>query len=278
MNSMDEDYALKQMMKDKEAEGFDATSMLASNLEAALGGTISPTKIAQVKAEISNRGDSIDHRSLRKAASLSNLEETVPVEKILLLLYDVRENLIAAFEQTGLNGNAANLLETSIESIERCIILNGGEVEKFVAINHVSGLSAPDFAKNAEKVIATTLQCYTLGAVEDAKIQEQGKVIQISFTGTSGKMQYRADGTVTAKEWTGNEAIDYVYTPGEGNMTVKAFENGRWIIKNTSTNSRYKVAWTLKEDEINTKKQVEEKANLPQNNDSEEDIGTPIKD
>ena len=279
MNSMNENYAMEQMLKNQEAAEFDATASLAAGLEAALG-SVSPDRLAEVTAEISNRGETIDHRPLRKTASLSSLGSSVPVEKILMLLYDTRESLIATFEQAGLNGDIASTLEKAIENVETCIVLSGGDVEKFVAINHVSGLVAPDLAKNAESVIATTLRCYTLGKIEEAKIQEQGKVIQISFTGSTGKMDYRADGIVTAKEWTGNEAIDYVYTPGEGNMTVKAYENGRWLIKNTGSDSRYKVAWTLKENPVGVKKQVEEKQTITQKNvvedNGDEEIGSPI--
>jgi hypothetical protein len=162
----------------------------------------------------------------------------------------------------------------------------GGEVEEFEPLNHVSGLVAPNFYKNAQKVIETTIQCYSLGDVEDAKVLQNGRMIQIVFTGSSGNVNYKASGTIESDEWTGNEAIDYIYTPGEGKMSVKAFENGKWVTRNDP--KKYKAIWELEETDVAEVAEVPKgvqsveitKENLPvmlnTNPEGEEDIGNPI--
>jgi len=166
------------------------------------------------------------------------------MEKILVALYDTREGMVEAFETCNVNSKTAKILSGQINKLASCIRYMGGDVEEFEPLNHVSGLTAPDFYKNAQKVIETTIQCYSLGEVEDAKVLENGRKITIVFTGSAGNVNYKAAGTITSDEWTGNEAIDYIYTPKEGKMSVKSFENGRWI--NRNADEKYKVLWDWK--------------------------------
>ena len=195
----------------------------------------------------------------------------------MIELYDARDELISIFEVSGINTKISKKTEAVISRIEKCIKVIGGDVDKFIPLNHLSGLDAPNFQKNAEKVIETTIQCYRLGKIETAKIKDGGKSIQIAFSGTDGDTEYIADGTITTDEWVGNEAIDYIYTPGEGNMTVKAYENGRWVLK---AGSKYKVLWDLKEKEINSEKDeiVENKKEVKNNSQNNMNIDEEIGD
>jgi adenylosuccinate synthase len=56
-------------------------------------------------------------------------------------------------------------------------------------------------------------------------------------------------GLVTSSSWNGNEAIDFIYTPGQGKMSVKVFEKGKWIDKSETGN--YEIKWELEEIDTN---------------------------
>jgi hypothetical protein len=170
--------------------------------------------------------------------------ENVNTEELLLALFDVRDGLIQAFGGVEFNSTMANGLSDNINKISSCIRKLGASVETFNPLNHISGLKTPDLVKNAERVIETTKACYSLGNVRDGVTDNTGKTITITFVGEQGAVQYEARGKITANaSWTGNEAIDYIYTPGEGQMFVKAFESKGWVDKSKN----YVVAWELKE-------------------------------
>lgn len=270
---------------------MDAGSLLEQSLRSAIG-NVSVERINQVRDEISAHGDVEEGvRHPQRVASKINTanEKDFSTEKLLIDLYELKDELVSAFEMTGANTKASRRIEACIKKAEKSIVSIGGDVEKFIPLNHLSGLSVPNFFKNAEKVIETTMQCYQLGKIETAKIKEDGKSIQIIFSGVEGDTEYKVDGLVTADEWTGNEAIDYIYTPGEGNMTVKAFENGKWVVKSLKNSNKYKVLWNLEEKPIGTtnkkasnqselkeKKEVEINSQNNMTNENEE-IGEPIR-
>jgi hypothetical protein len=60
-------------------------------------------------------------------------------------------------------------------------------------------------------------------------------------------------------------------------MSVKAFENGRWVVKSSDNDSRYKVAWTLKEKQINVEKNTKtEVVQREEQNKDDAEIGEPL--
>jgi len=210
-----------------EREPLDTKGMLESGFFARLGKT---QKTPPVKTEIP--------------------QETLPVkyntEKLLLGLYDVRDGLIETCSKMGLGTHTQNVVD-NINKLGSCIDSLGGKVDKFDPFVHISGLQAPNMLKNAKRVIENTVEAYSLGKVENAKIEEDGKTISMTFTGRQGNTDYKAVGTLIApKIWVGNEAIDYVFASGGGRMSVKVFsDDGKWIDKS----SNYKISWELFENE-----------------------------
>ena len=177
-------------------------------------------------------------------------------EQLLIELYDVRDGLVNTFKNIDYTSVTAQSIAKHINKVGSCIKRLGGEVEDFIPLNHVSGLKAPPMTPLAERVIETTSQCYQLGAIKKHSISEDGKIIILSFTGIHAESStpYSAKGTITAhRGWIGNEAIDYVYTPGEGKMSVKAFEKGQWVDK--SKDEDYNIYWELTEMEPSNSKE-----------------------
>jgi len=206
-------------------------------------------------------------------------------EKLLLKAYDVRDNLISSFSDIKLGSSLATNVKNAINQVGSMILELGGEAENFDPLAHVSGLGAPSLDKYASRVIENTRDSYTFGKIDDAKID--GQSIIITFTGQSSldNTDYKAIGTITTKgTWMGNEAIDYVYTPGEGKMSVKvANQQGEWIDKSDD----YVVSWELfegspEEEEKNIEKKAEtkeEETDLIQNNvDDDININFPIEE
>ena len=218
-------------------------------------------------------------------------------EKILLDLFEVRDGLIDTYAKIGINAHSQSITD-GINKLGSCIKSLGGEVDRFDPFAHMSGLQAPNLRKSAKRVIENTVESYTLGKIGDTNISEDGKTIIVTFTGQSGTVDYKAVGTLTAsKTWVGNEAIDYVYTPSEGRMSVKTFtEDSKWI----DNSDNYKISWELFENEANfnvmpiegentqTKKEgktknnieiKEEVENTALNNIEDEEIGDfPVED
>jgi hypothetical protein len=169
-------------------------------------------------------------------------------EKVLTHLYEARDGLIETYSKVGIGAYSQGFVD-GINKIGSCIKSMGGEVDSFDPFAHMSGLQAPSLQKNAKRVIENTVESYTLGKIGDAKISDDGKTIIVTFKGQQANTDYKAIGTLVAsKAWVGNEAIDYVYTPGEGRMSVKVFsDDGKWIDKSAS----YKISWELFENEAN---------------------------
>ena len=138
-------------------------------------------------------------------AVASTLPSNVNTEELMLNLFEVRDGLIESFESVGLNTTVSSNLATNINKVGSCIKHIGGKVEEFIPLDHVSGLQAPDLNRSANKVIATTQHCYTLGEITKADIKDDGRTIAIDFEGKEGDISYKARGTITAsKTWRGN--------------------------------------------------------------------------
>lgn len=300
---------LARMVGGANLEPIDTADMLESSLRSSLGG-VSADKVREMETEIRNSGAAVETPQLKRTASRVKTTMNEPeshgvttnasMEKVLIALYGIREALVESFETCNINSRTASMISKQINSMASCIRYMGGDIEEFEPLNHVSGLSAPNFYKNAQKVVETTKQCYSLGDVENAEVLDNGKKIDIIFTGSSGDVTYRATGSIISEEWTGNEAIDYIYTPNSGKMSVKAFENGRWLDRSSS--GKYKIVWELEESEPevkdvqktaksqqvtnhtqnvvkdkleNTKEDLVDLSNI--NADENEDIGSPLR-
>jgi hypothetical protein len=283
---MTEQERLSMLVGNNDLEPIDSASILFNSLRDSIG-DVSPEKLEETKREIEASGAQIEGKRAKKVVTTSitsnndlginrKLPDGYSTEKVLISLYDIRDILIDSFRLSGINSNVSKKLVSSIEKVDGLIKTAGGEIERFEPLNHCSGLQAPNFYKNAEKVIATTTQCYSLGKIEDAKISDNGKTINICFLGINEDVSWKAMGTINAEEWTGNEAIDYVYTPREGHMSVKAYDNGRWIDKISS--GKYKVHWDLIEKRTKRDEQEKQTNIIEENiNNDDEDIGAPLK-
>lgn len=240
---------------------FDSQSLLADNFIANLSDK-GKSKLAKMdkKIEASNK--------IIKETSFINTEE------VLIDLFEVRDGLIESFAQIGLTKSSESLVN-SINKVSRCIRNIGGEVEDFDPFAHLSGLQSPNIVKNATRVVENTKEAYTLGEIKDALVKDDGKTISITFTGMKDGVAYKALGTIEAiKTWLGNEALEYIYSPGEGRLSVKALnDDGIWIDKSAN----YKISWELSElpmvqssIENNTEIKEEVKKDTPNNIDDED--------
>lgn len=213
-----------------EREPLDTKSMLENAFFANLGKTskdiVSKSENKESKAQIS--------------------ESKFNTEKLLLDLFDIRDTLIESYSKIGIGSTSQPIVDT-INKIGSCIKTLGGEAPNFDPFAHISGLQNPILKKNASRVIENTKEAYSIGKIEDANISEDGKTLMITFSGQQDNINYKAIGTIIAsKSWIGNEAIDYIYSPSEGRMSVKAFnDDGKWIDKSDS----YKISWELFEKE-----------------------------
>ena len=210
------------------------------------------------------------------------LSSDLNTENILLSLYDVRDGLIDTFKKLDVNSRLASDLTDNIKRVGSCINNCGGKVEEFHPLDYVSGLKSPNFNKNAERVIETTKSCYSLGKIEESSVEND--TIYMTFSGkekVDGKEGFRvhiASGTIKAnKGWIGNEALDYIYTPGGGKLSVKAFSGDAWH----DHSDDYSITWELQEgwesdDEVlRTQANTDKKEELPkqvQNNLIQNDI------
>ena len=165
-------------------------------------------------------------------------------EKLLTTLWDTRDNLVSAFNEIGFTRSSESIVD-SINKIGSCIKDLGGEVDDFDPLANMSGLQIPKLTKNAERVIENTKESYSLNKIEDTKIVD-GKTIVIAFAGVKDDIKWRAVGTVIANDtWMGSEALDYIYSPSAGRMSVKVPTSNGWIDKSND----YKISWELFEED-----------------------------
>lgn len=180
-------------------------------------------------------------------------------EKVLVDLYDTRDGLLDCFGSVNYNSGVGRSLTKHINVLGSCIQKMGGAVDKFNPLDHISGLQEPDLRKNAQKVLEVTKACYKLGSVQESKVYKDDRTIVIIFAGQDSDTFYKATGTISPKKentWIGNEAIDYIYTPSEGKMSVKALdETGKW----TDRSSSYDIYWELEENNQPPKNEKNEK-------------------
>ena len=267
-----------------DSEPLNTSEMIWAGLKSNLNsiGPISDKTVAQIKEELeySEEIPETDKRRVplaqkaqknAKKTRKMSLPENVSTEKLIISLFDIHDVLVDSFEVEGMESPIHKRLIDAISHLEDCIRYVGGTVDAFDPMNHVSGLDAPDFFNNAQKVIETTAKCYKMGKVIDSSIEDNGKIINIAFYGSSRGVKFNVIGRVFAESWAGNEAIDYIYTPGEGKMSVKAFENGKWTDKSDTGN--YEIKWTLEEEDLISSNGIKEnKRQAEKNIDDESNV------
>lgn len=250
----------------EDREVLDTQSMLETaflqNLRTTTKGAAHAEQIAGAPAGIA--------RSLTPSGEVSTLQTTAAAqldvqggtESLLLDLYEVRDGLIEVFENLDHDSSLCKFVTANINMVGGCIMKLGGQVENFVPLMHISGLTKPSLSKTAERVVETTKQCYSLGSVGDDNILNDGKTIELTFSGQTPTIQYKAVAKLTAsKGWVGNEAIDYIYSGGSGNLTVKSFEKGKWVDKSADTD--YHIYWELFEENLQEVVEAPTTANVP---------------
>jgi hypothetical protein len=230
---------------------FNSADLLTQSLLQTLGRP-SQQKIAEVEQEIVSSGDELDYAPITSFSSNGRTTYTnanaEPQKDVRLIgaLKNVHAGLIDVFERSGLNSGIENNLVNLIDTTGACLNHLGESTEKFEPLRHLSGLQAPNMVKNANRVVETTLNCYKAGQVEDQTVSDDGATIEMIFAGKYRDIEYKAFGRVTAQSWEGSEAIDYIYTPGKGKLSVKAFEGGKWVDKS----DHYDIKWTLEEKDL----------------------------
>ena len=181
-------------------------------------------------------------------------KDTVNREALLKELDDILDRLIDTIACSNNQSKMSSILTEQINRLSRCASSLGAPEQHFDPLDHLSGLQAPNLRRNAESVIENTKTCYQLGSIEAVLYTEDSNKMAIKFAGTSDDICYIASGMISGNEWQGNEAIDYVYTPGSGKMSVKAFEDGKWIDKS----AKYDVSWELTETPVEEMKKGNE--------------------
>jgi hypothetical protein len=115
----------------------------------------------------------------------------------------------------------------------------GAEIVPFEPLRNMSGLENGGPLENTEKVIENTVHHYKMNkisSIEPELVANKGS-IRIHLYGHSDNLGFEIRGTVTSNsDFNGNEAIDYVYSPEGGLMTVKAKIGGQW--RDVSENCR----------------------------------------
>ena len=224
-------------------------------------------EFAKGDGELPRKDPSLNVPTANNKRALAASPSSANTEQLLVDAYTVRDDLISSFSEVKLGSALADNMKNAINKIGSMIVNMGGESENFDPLSHVSGLDAPNLNKYASRVIENTIDAYSLGQISDAKIDDTGKSIIITFAGRVDDMlPYKAVGTIsTAGSWLGTEAIDYVYTPGAGKMSVKVANNeGVWEDKS----DQYSVSWELfeGEEEKDAEKNIEKKLKLKRKN------------
>jgi len=263
MNELTEQEKLARLVRagNPDAEQYDSADLLTQGLLKELGRP-NPQVIAQVEQEIVASGDELDYAPIGSFSGTGTTVHKHAAEpqrdvKLISTLKRVHGGLIDVFERSGLNSGVEGNLVDLIDTTGACLNYLGETTAKFEPLRHLSGLQAPNMVKNANKVVETTMSCYKIGSIEGHQISDDGSEIQIVFSGKYRNIEYKAFGVVTASSWEGSEAIDYIYTPGSGKLSVKSFECGKWIDKS----DKYEVKWTLEEKDLNLEEKAQENPN-----------------
>ena len=268
-----------RLVPDEDREPVNFGEETIEKLKELMGG-VDQEKLEEVSEEIENANRSngnfqnetrtSDVINKRKTKSLNRVKLDLgeSTEMVIESFFSIYDNLIAIFESMDMDHPLSSLIIKTIDHTVESIRSVGGVVDDFNPIDHVSGLSTPVFSENAKKVIENTIKYYNAGEVTEAKIKSKsnGRTIVLVFSGEKFGFSFKATGEVSG-DWSGNEAIDYIYTPKSGKMSVKALKNGRWT--NAGEKDEYQIVWELEEIPVESKVS-------PDENESPEEDGEEI--
>lgn len=257
-----ENEMLAGLVGTEEKELLNTSDMILNVLKTEFG---DPQKkyVEKVSEEINNssEGANISNKSIKDNKIIvtgnsgsKDIKIKFSVEKLISHLSYIYDDLIEVFLSLGNDIEESERIIENIHNIENAIKYVGGKIEHFDPMNHLSGLESPDMIENAKKVIELTKKYYKLGEIREYNISEDGNTINIVLVGLHKDIKYRVDGKVIAKIWHGNEAIDYIYSSGSGKLSIKVFEDGKWVNKNEN----YKITWELTEVDKNKKNNKDE--------------------
>jgi hypothetical protein len=167
-------------------------------------------------------------------------------DKVIIEAENAKEYLIEAYSQSSGNKGVCDTLERCIARIERLQSMIGAKVEKFDPARHKTGLSMKDPLENTNRVIKNTLEAYDLFTIFNISslVHEGQPVIKLSILGESNDKGFVINAAVLAKDdFTGSEAIDYVYSDDGGLITVKSFVRSSW----RDVSSNFKVEFNVEE-------------------------------
>lgn len=200
---------------------LDTGSILANALKNKIGGKLPLPKESQDQEEVV-KGESSVIDSVGKEFTAKAVE----------LLDSLRDDLIYYFQEVSSDKVASSRIESMIRKSEEIGYALGVEMTPFDPLRNMSGLKSGDVLENAEKVITNTVSHYKLFSVTSAKAfnTNKGPAIEINIIGEQGDCGFEINGKVVSNnDFNGNEAIDYVYSPDGGLMTVKARHQGAWV-------------------------------------------------
>jgi len=170
------------------------------------------------------------------------------LEKALLVLMDVRDDLLSRYSQVAQNEGMSLLFTGCIRKIEQHMLKLGSDVEPFNPKKYGSGLgsvSVTNIMENAKKVVGNTQQSYKLyklAKIYAGKASDGRPGIGIEIEGVENGKSFKIIGKIIPKtDFSGNEAIDYVKDEGKGIMSVKAFKLGQWI----EASDQFEIGWQL---------------------------------
>ena len=159
--------------------------------------------------------------------------ETSSYEKAMMIISDIREDLVSIFPSVSGDKALYNLLTSSIHKTEEGMRALGMEVNEFNPLTSLSGLSTNDeMLVNAKEVVANTTKRYTLHKISNihAEVYRGVPSVVISIEGEDGGANFEATGRiVAANDFSGNEAIDFVTKEGDCALGVKAISLGRFV-------------------------------------------------
>ena len=152
-------------------------------------------------------------------------------EHVVIAMNNLKNDMVALFQETSANNGLSVRIEAMIRRLEDIQQSIGVEVDPFDPLRNMSGLQAGEPLENADKVIANTLKHYKAYGISaiTSSMGKFGPSIQLSIFGENDGVGFEVDGFVAAREdFNGNEAVDYVWSPEGGLMTVKARHHGTW--------------------------------------------------
>ena len=207
---------------------LDTASMLAAGLKTTFASGM-PRRTAEEGQDASSDPVAVTFERPQQENLIA--PNSVLQEHVVSSIENLKGDLIAMFQEMCSNAVLASRMEGMIRRIEDIQQSMGIEFNLFDPLSNMSGLKSGEALENADKVISNTLKHYRLYGVSSitSTVGQFGPTILLSLFGEDKDVGFEVDAFIAAKsDFNGNEAIDYVWSPDGGRMTVKARTNGAW--------------------------------------------------